>query len=604
MKAALNQSDLQALGSDLQQQLQIQLSQTTPMQVQCAIKQGNLLVLVQHLPGSRPQPNAVFAILEQALQAEPPDLATTEFTNQVRLYLRIAGQTQPYATHNFVIEPAIAPTTFIQSETKTLDAEDEDEAEVEPVDRAGAPLDDPLQDEEDNPFALALPPLTDEPGELVPVSKSRVSRQNSLPLLILGAGLSLFALATGIYALTRPCVVGGCSPIATAQQLSQASAQTLQQAKSGQDVKTAQQQLQEAIATLKPIPAWSSHHSQAASLSQSYQSQEAAIAQVVTAQNQAFTAAKKSQNPPHPLPDWVEVQGLWRNAIAQLESVPRDSTAYTYAQKKRQEYQVNLVAANKRLQVERAANTKLDRAKTTAKMAAAREGIAQSVETWQLAYATWQTSISQLRLIPKGTMAHEDAQQLIAAYQPRLIAARDRSTQEQIAANAYNQAIAFAEDAQSFEQQNQWTQAVANWRNALTYAKQVPTNTLYYQEAQPLVSKYNTALTDAENQLRLADIVEGARADLRRTCAGSPRICDFSVTIDLIKVNLNPDYVRTLVRTAITAEANGDIITQVDVREHLSTLEAALKAISQNSRIPIELYDENGSLMGRSVPLF
>ncbi len=601
MKAALNPINLQALGLSLQQQLQTQLSQAVPMQVQCAIKQGILLVLVQHSPGSRPQPNAVFAILEQALQVEPPNLATTDFTNQVRLYLRTIGQAQPYATHSFAIEPAIAPTTFIQPETTALDAEDEDEleADVEPVDRAGTPL----EDEEDNPFALALPPLTDEPGELVPVS-NRAARHNSLPLMILGAGVGLFALATGMYALTRPCVVGGCSAIATAQQLSQTSAQTLQQAKSGQDIKTAQQQLQDAIATLKPIPAWSSHHSQATSLSQSYQQQEAAIAQVVTAQNQAFTAAKKSQNPPHPLPDWVEVQGLWRNAIAQLESVPRDSTAYTYAQKKRQEYQVNLVAANKRLQVERAANTKLDRAKTTAKMAAAREGIAQSVESWQLAYATWQTSINQLRLIPKGTMAHEDAQQLIAAYQPRLIAARDRSTQEQIAANAYNQAIAFAEDAQSFEQQNQWTQAVANWRNALTYAKQVPTNTLYYQDAQPLVSKYNTALTDAENQLRLADIVEGARADLRRTCAGSPRICDFSVTIDLIKVNLNPDYVRTLVRTAITAEANGDISTQVDVREHLSTLEAALKAISQNSHIPIELYDENGSLMGRSVPLF
>lgn len=601
MKAALNPINLQALGLSLQQQLQTQLSQAVPMQVQCAIKQGILLVLVQHSPGSRPQPNAVFAILEQALQVEPPNLATTDFTNQVRLYLRTIGQAQPYATQSFAIEPAIAPTTFIQPETTTLDAEDEDEleADVEPVDRAGTPL----EDEEDNPFALALPPLIDEPGELVPVS-NRAARHNSLPLLILGAGVGLFTLATGMYALTRPCVVGGCSAIATAQQLSQTSAQTLQQAKSGQDIKTAQQQLQDAIATLKPIPAWSSHHSQATSLSQSYQQQEAAIAQVVTAQNQAFTAAKKSQNPPHPLPDWVEVQGLWRNAIAQLESVPRDSTAYTYAQKKRQEYQVNLVAANKRLQVERAANTKLDRAKTTAKMAAAREGIAQSVESWQLAYATWQTSINQLRLIPKGTMAHEDAQQLIAAYQPRLIAARDRSTQEQIAANAYNQAIAFAEDAQSFEQQNQWTQAVANWRNALTYAKQVPTNTLYYQDAQPLVSKYNTALTDAENQLRLADIVEGARADLRRTCAGSPRICDFSVTIDLIKVNLNPDYVRTLVRTAITAEANGDISTQVDVREHLSTLEAALKAISQNSHIPIELYDENGSLMGRSVPLF
>ncbi|HEY9805924.1 MAG TPA: hypothetical protein V6D04_05110, partial [Candidatus Obscuribacterales bacterium] len=147
-----------------------------------------------------------------------------------------------------------------------------------------------------------------------------------------------------------------------------------------------------------------------------------------------------------------------------------------------------------------------------------------------------------------------------------------------------------------------WSQAVANWRDAIAAAKQVPTDTLFYNQAQPLISSYGNSLTEAENKLSLANILEEARADLRRTCAGSPRICDFSVSLGLIRVQLNPEHVRKLVRTAITAEANGDVGTQVDIREHIHTLESALEAISENANIAIELYDENGSLLGRYVP--
>ena len=592
----MHQGDLQALGQHLQAQLQAQLPQAVPIQVQCALKQGILLVLSQHSPGINPQPPRVFAILEQLLQSDPPTFA--EFTDQVRLYLRVAGQKQPYAAHNFTLEPLPITTAdaFITPEAITVLEEDEDEGDID---------DPPMLTDAANPFELAIQPLTPTSEELVPTAKPRkVPRPTVLPLLAAGAGVGLFALAAGIYALTRPCVIGACTPIATAQELSQASAQTLQKARSGQDVIVAREKLQDAIATLKPIPAWSGQHGTAKALIQSYESQEQAIAQVVAAQSQAIAAAQKSQNPPHPLSEWTAIQGLWRNAIAQLEAVPQNSPAYMLAQKKRQEYQANLVATNKRLKAEQAANAKLRQAQDTAKVAEAREGIAQSLETWQLAHATWQTSINNLRQIPKGTMAHQEAQELLAAYQPKLVASGNRRTKEQLAANAYSQAIALARQAQSFEQQNQWSQAVANWRTALSYAKQVPNDTLYFEEAQPLVSSYNNSLSEAENKLQLANILEGARADLRRTCAGSPRICDFSVSLTLIKVELNPDYVRTLVRAAITAEANGDIGTQVDLRNHIATLEAALEAISQNARIPIELYDENDSLLGRYVPSF
>ncbi|MBW4487101.1 MAG: hypothetical protein KME12_04860 [Trichocoleus desertorum ATA4-8-CV12] len=611
METAVHQGNLQALGRQLQQYLQSELAQPVPIQIQCALKQGVLMILGQHSPGiNPPTPQAVFTLLEQALEFLQPALSESEFKGAVRLYLRVAGQQQPYASHALTLEPtapsnlggnvATPPTNQLDNSADSSHYFASTNALIHSTDISDPP---DLSAVEDNPFSSALQPLTESGGELVPTRKSsKTDQRTTLPLLVAGAGVGLFALAGAIYALTRPCVIGGCPAIATAQQLSQESAQILQAAKSGPEVLSAQQKLETATQSLAPIPAWSSRHGEAQTLLKTYQVQEQTLAQVVSAQDQAGAAAQRSQNPPHPLAEWSEIQKLWRGAIAQLEAVPKTSSAYAIAQKKLTEYRANLVMTNKRVALEQKANASLAKAKSTAQVAEARQGIAQSLASWQLADATWRMSTNTLRQVPRGTMAYQEAQALLSEYQPKILAARDRKTKEQLSATAYRQAVTFARQAQSYERQNQWSQAVANWRDALAVVKQVPTETLFYNQAQPLMSSYGNSLTEAENKLSLANILEGARADLRRTCAGSPNVCDFSVSLGLIRVQLNPDHVRKLVRTAITAEANGDIGTQVDVRNHIQTLEAALEAISENSNIAIELYDENGSLLGRYVP--
>nr|WP_290228058.1 hypothetical protein [Trichocoleus desertorum] len=611
MGTAVHQGNLQALGRQLQQYLQSELAQPMPIQIQCALKQGDLMILGQHSPGiNPPTPQAIFTLLEQALEFLQPALSESEFKGTVRLYLRVAGQQQPYASHALTLAStastapgdnvATPPTNQLDNSADSSHYFASTNALLHSTDIADPP---DLDAVEDNPFSSALQPLTESSGELVPTRKtSKTDQRTTLPLRVLGAGVGLFALAGAVYALTRPCVIGACPAIATAQQLSQESAQILQAAKSGPEVLSAQQKLETATQSLAPIPAWSSRHGEAQTLLKIYQVQEQALAQVVSAQNQAGAAAQRSQNPPHPLSEWSEIQKLWRGAIAQLEAVPKTSSAYAIAQKKLTEYRANLVMTNKRIILEQKANASLAKAKSTAQVAEARQGIAQSLASWQLADATWRMSTNTLRQVPRGTMAYQEAQALLSEYQPKILAARDRKTKEQLSATAYRQAVTFARQAQSYERQNQWSQAVANWRDALAAVKQVPTDTLFYNQAQPLTSSYGNSLTEAENKLSLANILEGARADLRRTCAGSPNVCDFSVSLALIRVQLNPDHVRKLVRTAITAEVNGDIGTQVDVRNHIQTLEAALEAISENSNIAIELYDENGSLLGRYVP--
>ncbi|HEY9750730.1 MAG TPA: hypothetical protein V6C63_18765, partial [Allocoleopsis sp.] len=292
METAVHQANLQTLARQLQQHLQSELAQPVPLQIQCVLKQGVLMILGQHSPGiNPPTPQEVFTLLEQALESLQPDLSESEFNRTVRLYLRVAGQKQPYASHAFTLPlPAVETLDSLDSEVDAPPA-DQPSYLTEPGDNFSstdallhsAEIADPpnLSTAEENLFASALQPLTQDDDELVPTQKPKQSDQRAkLPLLVAGAGVGLFALAGALYALTRPCVIGGCPAIATAQQLSQESTQILQAAKSGPEVVTAQQKLETATQSLAPIPAWSGHHGEAQTLLKTYQAQEQAIAQV------------------------------------------------------------------------------------------------------------------------------------------------------------------------------------------------------------------------------------------------------------------------------------------------------------------------------------
>ena len=112
-KPAPNQSQLEELGQYLRQSLQ-QRSPWLQLQVQCAVKQSTLLVLIEHLLHIEPDPELTFGDLEDALIRRSEDLLQSGFTASVagnsrslpvRAYLRISGYQQPYATDSFPVEP-------------------------------------------------------------------------------------------------------------------------------------------------------------------------------------------------------------------------------------------------------------------------------------------------------------------------------------------------------------------------------------------------------------------------------------------------------------------------------------------------------------------
>lgn len=623
MQTVARQDDIKALKRFLQKRLHSEAGLAAPFQVQCVVKDGELLILVQHEASNGYDPGNIFNTLQQAISTVGSALPNAgEDFQQVHVFLRVAGQKQPYAEEDFTIENPAAATKN-GAELEDLLALEEEE-ENQPLS-----LDSPTNNQIDksateaketaeyyshnikpSPEAQKQPKLKkDNPFKATPKVQqdSRDSEPQSqappVPLLAaVGVMAGVLSLAS-IYALTRPCTIGTCYQLQNAQQLNEESTEIVRQAKSGQDVVIAQQKLQQATTQLNSIAPWSGDRAKAQNLLQTYSAQMARLDLVLNGFNKASQATQKSQNPPHSVQEWRDILALWNEAIGQLRQVAPNSSIYPLVKQRLQEYQLNVAIVNQRIRTEQQADQQLIEAKQTAQVAEARMGNARTFENWQQVFNSWQAAVDTLKTIPPTTMAYREAQDLLLNYRPKLATARDRRTREQISANSYNQAVSLASLAQRLEQQGQWSQAVATWRQAATSASQVPSETFYYNQTQPLIDAYANSIKQAEANLKIALVLQKGRLDLNRTCAGTPtRICNFTVANDGIKVYLTPAYYNKVIRTAATANINGDYNTQVALQDHIETLQAALVAISENATLPLALYDHRRQLIGTHTP--
>lgn len=611
MKTATRPNNLETLEHLLQDGLQSDLLPLVPVQVQCRLKDEMLVVLAQHPAAMVPDAQQVFSSIEQTIQEYQ-----WSDSHSVKIYLRQEGIKSPYAFYSFKIERSVSATPTSTSAEETLDAPDpldslheeheetidsnERETETSQDSEAATfestsphPWDQPIQEENSL--------LEEPPEEIVEPGKSK-SKKTLLPIFVAGTGLSLFIFLTSLFLLTRPCVVGQCQAIADAQDLNQTSLRRLQKPQSGKEVLEAQEQLMEAIRILQSIPFWSSYYGKAQDQLKVYQVQAERVEEMVTALQTAARAAHKSENPPHPTARWVEIQGLWREAIARLEELPTNSNLQPLAQQKIKEYKQNLAASNQRLVKERNSQQRLQEAKDAALIAEARQGVAQSLENWQLVYATWQIAMKRLKQIPQGTTAYEQAQQLSSLYLPKMSSVQDKKTQEQFAVNAYNQGLQLAQLAKNAQLDNQWSLAVVHWRNALTNMNQVPKDSFYYSKAQSRVQSYSNALKQAKVKLQLAVRVQQTRSDLKQTCMGKVQVCNFGIINNIIKVRLTPAYTNLVKQTANSAQVRGDSNAQSGIVNHILTLGEALEAISDNARMRLEVYDADGTLIQTHVP--
>lgn len=420
------------------------------------------------------------------------------------------------------------------------------------------------------------------------------------PNLGLTSAVGGFVLVSGLYALTRPCVIGACEPLQQATQLSQAAIQTAQTTDSALAIVEAYRQLNEASYLLATIPSWSRHYQPAQTLLNSYEDQAVVLGKVVKALEQANTAAKNSQNPPHPLPTWREIQWLWREVIAQLEQIPPSSTLYPLVQRKLQEYHVNLAGINQRVGIEQQAQDRINAARKAGQLAEARAGAAQTAENWQETAATWTAAITQLRQIPQSTMVYDEAQQLLEIYQPNLTQANTRQTQELSAAKAYTQALAAADQARTSEQQNQWSQATTHWQTALAQARQVPSTSSYYSQMQPLIGTYTQMLQQASQNAQRATALQTIQPNLNQACPNAAKICTYTISPQAIRVQFTSTYAQTVALTLNNQQPADS--SRSSVLDQVNGSLRTLATISETTQVPIELYDAKGAKLGTYAP--
>jgi hypothetical protein len=415
-----------------------------------------------------------------------------------------------------------------------------------------------------------------------------IPRQGALRMTIAGTatGVAIVVIACS-YALTRPCVIGKCSAIPQARQLTSQALSRVSVSSDEQEMVSAKQKLDAAIATLNAIPVWSNYHSEAQTLLKDYQQDSNNLKTIIDATQTADRAILLVQNASS---QWEEMRSLWQNAIATLQPLLSDRQWQAIGQVKISDYQKNLDAIQYRKNAQDSANVKLKLAKETAQLAKTRQNSAQTVSDWQQVYSHWQTALQNLREISPQTSVYQETRQLMEMYTAELLSAGMRQRQEESATNLYQRAIEQAKRAQKAETKQQWSAAASDWRIALTYIKQVPRQTFQYRQAEPLIANYTVAFDRAMKYQQIESV-------LGKICDKNNNICSYTIGERAIEVKLTSTYTQTVWNAVLQARANGNVEMQIDLLNRLSSLESTLQNLSNHLGKQVEVYNSDKQLL-------
>ncbi|WP_414570313.1 hypothetical protein [Nostoc sp. CCY 9925] len=589
MKVAVQQEDLQLLAKTLQEQLLVEVPLAGVFQVKCAVNKDELMILTQHPSGVIVDAQAIFAVIEDALQSLAPYRE-----QRVQCFLRVFGEQLPYAKRFLALKQRAESNdgevgVWGSGEVRGAGGDEEVISSFSSSSSSSAltyfpSLDETEEEEVFDPFA-------DAPN--LPASKP--ARQVK-PIFVGVALVGIVGLGIAGYLLTRPCVMSECKEIQVAEQLKTKSPQLMRRAKSEKELMAVQQRLTAASAALSAIPSWSPRYQMSEELKASLSGRSEKINQVVKALQTASLAAEKIKTPARSLEEIQGRQHLWRQAIAPLEAITPNSELYPLIQAKLFSYRISLHTVNQQMQTEEKWLKKLAAAKDVANTAESRQASAKSLKDWQKVQSNWQVVINALRVIPQTSPAYQEAQNLLLDYKPKLVTARDRATKEQLAARTYQQAVSTANQAKVYQQQNQWQAAATYWEQALETAKKVSQDSLYYTQAQSLIEPYSTAFKQAQEKVQVVSGLQQTRADLDKTCINGIRICTFSMDNAGIIVRLTREYDQLRQNSSANPDSeNSD--NGVDFTTHLQILQEALAVISDNANLSLFLYDSQGQVI-------
>ena len=458
---------------------------------------------------------------------------------------------------------------------------------------------------------------TDETGEedyeevVASVDETEVQRQRELwqqqtksgnPMAIVGIVGLLFAGIVG-FLLTRPCTVGGCDRIEAAQLKGDEALGNLRVDDSFDAVAASKKELKESILLLEPIPVWSSHYSDAQAILPEYDRQLTALDLVSEAQGKAYSAAVKSQNPPHSVSTWQDIASEWRAATTALSGVAEDSPVRELADRKLVEYRSNLSTVLVRIEAESGAEVSLRQAQQAASRATQQTPLANSSEAWEAVLSDWETAVENLRRIPQGTSAYAEAQDILPEFETTLQEVRDRAEQERSASRLLFRAQQLANDAQQAEEDELWTTAVERWNLAVIQLRDVPEGVFSRSTAQSLLTTYTSALATAENNMEVSLRFQPVEPSFFLVCGLSDiQKCSYSMASGKVRLDLVQGYDSVINESITPPPQRAGLASSAQLVSQSNQLLQQITLLSTQAQIPVELYDSNGDFLARYRP--
>jgi hypothetical protein len=205
-------------------------------------------------------------------------------------------------------------------------------------------------------------------------------------------------------------------------------------------------------------------------------------------------------------------------------------------------------------------------------------------------------------MIPKGTLAYEEARSLLTDYRSQSVQTRTRVTFEQAGERAYQEALADAAQAQAAERNNQWTRAVNFWSDALAQMRQVPKNTLRYPDAQAQLSTYQNSLKVSQTRLKQAVALQSIDDDLAELCPPVQGICTYTYGQQQIELMLREPYDSAIRQSISPPSTQGRLTRNNSVIEETHQLVQNIMQLGNQVQLPISVYDENRQFIARYKP--
>lgn len=628
----------------IEHRLQMDVTQRTtqrPPTIRCRFQQGRLLVLVeddQITPTSRIQKarlRVLLRLLKAVLSQMDLPAETVDVANQlpVRFYLRVRGTVSPYASYDWNWRPQRRDAEDCPGQTEGLPTvvellppqeqtanTDGAKAGTLPPEEATAAAQTAVVSPEESALApLPLIAASDEPAatleERIPPAllPEHLFHLFSSPSLVTFwrqwpwrsvAALTIAGVAMGglAYGLSRPCLIGRCDRLEAAAELSATAVLQLENNPAAAQVVQAHGDLSSATRMLASVPPWSRHYGTAQADVQVYRSHLRDLEQILAAQNHGTVASEKSQNPPHPLPLWVEVHLLWQKAIADLQRVSPESPFASFAYSKQAEYEANYAAIGQRLAVEEQAEAALNRALQAAQLATVRTEAATTLSEWLPAQRGWQRAIDLLSQIPQGTLAHQEARELLQEYRPQLSQIRTKVNLEKAGARSYQASQESAIAAQTAEKNRQWAAAADYWRRAHSQGRQVPENTTHYLSVQSQLETYHGAAAQAENRVVQGAALNTLESNLEAVCAAAEDLCTVSQRDQQIRLILSKPYDSAMRQSISPPSAQSSWGQTPSVVEQTHRLIQDVMRLGNQAQLPISVYGTDGTLVGRYRP--